>query len=452
MSKPKQKKRRWPLVLLMLVILMSLGYFFWKKFQGPEGESVIISKAEKRTIHETVSASGRIFPQTEVKISSDVSGEVVSLYVSEGDSVLAGQLLVKIDPDAYVSAVERGRATVNNAKAQLSISKSQIESSIAQKEQIFAQLSNAKRIHDRNKTLHNDGVISDVELEQSQSNLESLEANLKASEASIRSANQSAEGAAFNVKSAEATLKELRTNLSRTTISAPASGIISSLSIEQGERVVGTAQMAGTEIMRISNLDVMEVQVDVSENDIVKLSLSDSVDIDVDAYIDQVFKGTITEIANSASNLTGNAAAVINSDQVTNFVVKILIEPKSYKNLITKENKYPFRPGMSASVDIFTNIAENVIAVPIQSVTARAQNPESVNAEFKELIFVMDTDTAKSILIETGIQDDEFIEIKNGISVDQEVISGPYSAVSKILEDGVKIKRKEEDEGAKGKG
>ena len=257
----KKKGKRWILYTLLALIILAVVAMFVRNQSQPKGVEIELEKAEKRTIHETVSASGRIFPETEIKISSDVSGEIVELYVSEGDSVRAGQTLLKIDPDAYVSAVERGKATVNSAKAQYSISKSQIESSVAQKEQILAQLSNAKRIHQRNVDLHKEGVISDVEKEQSLSNLESLEANLRAAEASIRSSQQSAEGADFNVQSAEATLKELRTSLNRTTIKAPVSGIISSLSVEQGERVVGTMQMSGTEIMRISNLNLSLIHI-----------------------------------------------------------------------------------------------------------------------------------------------------------------------------------------------
>lgn len=445
--KKTKKKRRWIWFVLLAILLLAVVGIFIKKKTEPKGVEIEVEKSQLRNINETVSASGRIFPEKEVKISSDVSGEIVELYVAEGDSVVAGQLLVKIDPDAYLSAVERGKATVNNAKAQSSISKSQIESSIAQKEQIAAQLSNASRIHDRNVKLHEDGVISDVELEQSLSNLESLEANLRASEASIRSAKQSSEGAAFNVQSAEATLKELRTSLNRTTIKSPVNGIVSSLSVEQGERVVGTMQMSGTELMRVSNLNAMEVQVEVSENDIVKVELGDTVRIEVDAYIDQTFKGKITEIANSASNLTNALGSAINTDQVTNFPVKIRILSDSYKSLITPNRPYPFRPGMSASVDIFTNVAKDVITVPIQAVTTRVdEEKESSKEKFDEVVFVFEADTVRSIKVVSGIQDDEYIQIVSGIESEQEIISGPYSAVSKKLDTGTEARIKEDDE------
>ncbi len=452
--KKNKKKRRWWLWLLIGVILIGGAFSMYKSNSQDEGIEITIDKVKRKDILETVSASGRIFPEKEVKISSDVSGEIVELYVAEGDSITKGQLLAKIDPDAYVSAVERGKASVNSAKAQISISRSQEESSKAQKEQLVAQLSNAKNIYERNKNLHKDGVISDVEFEQSKSNLESLEANIRAAEASIRSAQQSTEGAQFNAQSAEASLSELRTNLSRTTIKAPASGIISSLSVEQGERVVGTMQMTGTELMRISNLNSMEVQVDVSENDIVKVELGDSVSINVDAYIDRDFKGTITEIANSASNLTGGlGAGSLSTDQVTNFPVKIRILSESYQNLITPTKPYPFRPGMSASVDIYTENSPNTICVPIQSVTTRAKEDEEGERsnEYNEVVFVMEGDTARAIIVESGIQDDEYIQISSGLEEGVEIISGPYNAVSKELETGENVRIKEEDDNKKKK-
>lgn len=449
-----KKKRKWWLWLLIGILLILGAFGMYKSSNQEEGIEVTIEKVKRKDILETVSASGRIFPEKEVKISSDVSGEIVELYVVEGDSITKGQLLAKIDPDAYVSAVERGKASVNSAKAQISIAKSQEESSKAQKEQLLAQLSNAKNIFERNKKLHTDGVISDVEFEQSKSNLESLEANIRASEASIRSAQQSTEGAQYNAQSAEASLSELRTNLSRTTIKAPASGIISSLSVEQGERVVGTMQMTGTELMRISNLNSMEVQVDVSENDIVKVELGDSVTVNVDAYIDRDFKGTITEIANSASNLTGGLAGnALSNDQVTNFPVKIRILSESYQSLITPSKPYPFRPGMSASVDIFTDVSSSTICVPIQSVTTRARDEEEGESsnEYDEVVFIMEADSARAIVVKSGIQDNEYIQIINGLDEGIEIISGPYNAVSKELETGEVVKIKEEDNNQKKK-
>ena len=355
MTKPKTKKdRKWVIggLVGLLIILMVGAYFKGKN--RPKGKEVEMAEAAKRSIKETVSASGRIFPETEVKISSDVSGEIVELLVEEGDSVVIGQVLAKIDPEAYISTVERGLASVNSSKAQAATALANVDNSRAQIEQIKAQLINAKNTHERNVELRKEGVISDVEFEASESNMLSLEANLKAAEASLSASKKNAESAQFSVKSAQATLKELRTNLSRTTITAPTSGIVSSLSVEEGERVVGTIQMTGTEMMRISNLNSMEVQVDVSENDVPRVSLNDLVEIDVDAYQDKKFTGKVTQIANSASNLTSLTGGTLTTDQVINFTVTIAIDPASYSDLVAAGNKYPFRPGMSASVDIFT--------------------------------------------------------------------------------------------------
>ncbi|MDA8693389.1 efflux RND transporter periplasmic adaptor subunit, partial [Saprospiraceae bacterium] len=371
-----------------------------------------------------------------------------------GDSVKAGQLLAKIDPESYVSVVQRGQASLSGSKSQLAMSKAQRESSIAQKEQIQSQLENAQKIFQRNEQLKSEGILSQADFENALATVQNLEANLRSAEANIRSADQSIKSAEFNVESSEANLKELQTNLSRTTIKAPVSGIVSSLSVEQGERVVGTIQMTGTEMMRIANLNTMEVQVDVSENDIIRVNLNDDVDIEVDAYLDKIFKGKVTEIANSASN-TGNAMA-LNTDQVTNFVVKIRMESESYSDLVTKKSQYPFRPGMSAAVDIFTNEVSDVISVPIQAVTAREVENEDdkdkkKEQEFEEIVFVHQADTVAAKVVKTGIQNDEFIEILNGLDIGEEVITGPYAAISNKLKDGSEVnvedeKKDKEDE------
>lgn len=455
------KKKNWLLWSLVGVFLLIAAFAIYKGQSKPKGTAVTLAEAEKRTIKETVSASGKIFPETEVKISSDVSGEIVELYVKEGDSVVVGQILAKIDPDTYMSAVERGEAALNNSKSQLAISKSQIESNRAQKEQFVAQLENAKTIHKRNEQLKKDGVISQAELDQSLATLRQLEANVRSAEAGIKGAQQTAEASEFSIKGANASLKELKTSLSRTTIKSPTSGIVSKLSVEKGERVVGTIQMTGTEMMRISNLNAMEVQVDVSENDILKVALGDDVDIEVDAYLGKKFKGKVTQIANSASNIATSTVA-LNTDQVTNFVVKIRVDANSYQDIKTIAMKYPLRPGMSASVDIYTEEAKDVIAVPIQCVTVREKEdvkkkkvdstkPTDESGEkamediaYDEVIFVMDADTARMVKVETGIQDDEYIMIKSGINIGDQIISGPYIEVSKNLKAGVKVRKKTE--------
>lgn len=458
----KPKKRNWLLISLLIILVALAGFAIYKGSAKPKGKQVTIEEVEKRTIKETVSASGKIFPETEVKISSDVSGEIVELYVKEGDSVVVGQVLAKINPDSYLSAVERGEASLNSSKAQLAISRSQIESNRAQKEQIVAQLDNARTIHKRNEQLKKDGVISQAELDQSLASLRQLEANLRSSEASIRSSQQNAQSSEFSIKGADASLKELKTSLNKTTIKSPTTGIVSKLSVEKGERVVGTIQMTGTEMMRISNLNAMEVQVDVSENDVLKVELGDITDIEVDAYIGKKFKGTVTQIANSASNIAATNSTSLNTDQVTNFIVKIRVDESSYADIKSATLKYPLRPGMSASVDIYTEEEKDVIAVPIQCVTVREkeniekkkkiQTPKDVAAtektpedvEYDEVVFLMVADSAHMVKVETGIQDDEYIMIKSGIKVGDKLISGPYNEVSKNLKSGDKVRIKEE--------
>jgi len=440
----KKKNKKWIYIALAVVVIALVAYAAIKGKSKPKGTPVEFSKVELRTIYETVSGSGKIFPETEVKISSDVSGEIVELLVEEGDSVVMDQMLAKIDPDTYVSYVERAEASLNNAKASLATARSQVESSKAAKEQIMAQIENAKNIYNRNKKLHEQNVISDADLEQSYSTLASLQANLKASNANIRSAQQSARGAEFSVKSFEASLKETKTNLGRTTITAPMGGIISSLMVEEGERVVGTIQFAGTEMMRIANLQSMEVQVEVSENDILRVALKDSTEIEVDAYLDKKFSGVVTEIANSASN-TGSGN-MLNTDQVTNFIVKVRIDQESYKDLMVYGRKYPFRPGMSASVDIFTEMENNVVSVPIQAVTTRPKDPDAKETkseeDLKEVVFVAAEDTVSMIDVSTGIQDDEYIYVLTGLDTSLTIVSGPYSAVSKKLENGTSVREK----------
>ena len=458
MAKKKRNNRLIFILVGAAAILMAVAYMNGKK--KPKGEKVTTEKVEKRTIKETVSASGKVFPEVEVKISSDVSGEIVELLVEEGDSVVSGQLLAKIDPDAYQSQVERGMAGLNNSKANLANQKAGVQRSMAgvtqskaQREQIEAQLANTKAIHERNVKLHKDGVVSDADFELSLSNLKALEANIrsaiaaeKTAEANLESAKQSVKAAEFTIKSSEATLKELRTSLRRTTLYAPTNGIVSQLNVEQGERVVGTIQMTGTEMMRIANLNAMEVQVDVSENDVLRVSLGDDVEIEVDAYLDRTFKGKVSEIASSASNAGGTAS--LTSDQVTNFIVKIRIEPESYQDIIAQGKRYPFRPGMSASVDINTETKNEVVSVPIQAVTTREpdkKDKDESGDDLLEVVFLASADTVKMVEVKTGVQDDTYIEVLSGLSGDEEIVVGPYTAVSRKLEQGKKIQVEKKD-------
>lgn len=442
--KATKKKKRWPLWVGLVILLALVGLAVVKGQKSDKGLPVTQEEVKKRTLVEKVSASGKIFPEAEVKISSDVSGEVVELYVQEGDSVVTGQILARIDPEVFASAVERGTASVNNAKAQEAMAEANIANAEAQVGQIEAQLQNARLIHKRNTQLHEQGVISQAEYEQSQATLDGLLANKSAAEASIKSSLKSAEGASYNVKVAAANLKELKTNLSRTTIKAPTNGIISSLSIEQGERVVGTIQMTGTEMMRIANLNTMEVQVEVSENDILRVEVGDPVDIEVDAYLDMVFKGAVTEIANSANNISTGQVS-LNNDQVTNFIVKVRINSESYANAGSNGSKYPFRPGMSASVDILTEEQKDILTVPIQAVTVRDLNADKddLDEDIQEVVFTRSADTVKMVTVTTGIQDNEYIRVLDGLEEGTMVITGPYSAVSKKLSQGDAVKEKQ---------
>ncbi len=469
MAKRKNNTLIYALVGLTLLLL---AYAVFQQRGQSDAEEVTAEEVEEREIMERVAASGKIYPETEVKISSDVSGEVVQLMIEEGDSVVSGQLLAKVDPDAFQSAVERSVASVNNAKAQAANAKAGIEQTNAQivqaqaeVERIQSQIINAKAIHDRNIPLIKDGVISQADFDLSLSNLQSLEGNLKSAKANLESARasktsaiESAKAAGFTVKSAEASLKEMRTSLSRTSIYAPNNGIVSQLNIEKGERVVGTAQMAGTEMMRIANLNAMEVQVDVSENDVLRVSLNDEVEIEVDAYIGRKFTGKVTQIANSASS-----AGSLTTDQVTNFVVKISVDPSSYQDLISNSQPYPFRPGMSASVEITTRVVADALSVPIQAVTTReeevkkdkgqkkkAANAKKVNTKkedlVKEVIFVTRADTVAMVEVKTGIQDDSYIQVLSGLETGDQVVTGPYSAVSKKLEEGNEVKVVDEED------
>ncbi len=464
MTKQKKKKKNNNKLIIGLVVLIAilLAAAVWKGKQKPKGIEVTTEKVETRTIKETVAASGKVFPEVEVKISPDVSGEIVELYIEEGDSVKIGQLLAKIDPDAIRSQVERGAAAVNNSKAMLAGSQADIErgkaglvQARAQLEATEVQLSNQQSVHERNIKLSKEGVISELDFENSLASLEQLKANVRSLKASLESAKanlnaseQSAKAAGFSVKSQEATLKELRTNLKRTSLFAPMNGVISMLSVEKGERVVGSNMMAGTEMMRVANMAAMEVQVDVSENDIPKVALGNTVDVEVDAYLDRKFKGVVTEIANSATS-AGGAVVTLNSDQVTNFVVKIRLDPSSYTDLISANNKFPFRPGMSASVEINTTTADDIISVPIQSVTTREEEAEDGKEDsesiIKEVVFaVVDgADTVKMIEVKTGIQDDSYITITSGLEGGEEIVVGPYSAISKKLESGKEINKKD---------
>ena len=369
---------------LLLLIAKSAGWI-----SSEEGISIQTTLVDQKTIIQTVSASGKIQPEVEVKISPDVSGEIVQLYIMEGDQVEKGDLLLKIKPDTYQSILDRSKAALNTSKSALAKAK--------------AQLIESQANFNRNQTLFNKGTISQSEFEKVQ--------------ASYTVAQLNVEDGEYAVTSAEASLKEAQENLNKTNIYAPISGTISRLNVELGERVVGTAQMAGTELLRLANLNRMEVAVEVNENDINSVNLGDTAIIEVDAFLGEKYKGLVSEIANSA-NVTGASA-----DQVTNFEVKVRI--------IKSVN---FRPGMTATVDIQSQRAKDVLALPIQAVTTRKDT--AGGDEKIECVFEYQEGVAKMIVVQTGIQDDEYIQILSGVKDSMEIVKGPYSAVSRLIKDG----------------
>ncbi|MBI3519506.1 MAG: efflux RND transporter periplasmic adaptor subunit [Bacteroidetes bacterium] len=441
------KKLYW---IIGICIVVLFGVIAFKFFKGEEPTEVTTEKAAKRSIIESVSANGKIQPEAELKITSDVSGEIVEMYVKEGEQVKKGTLLCRIKPDIYESAYERVNATVNSSKANL-------KTTVAQLAQANANLANAEASYARNKKLFDQNVISQQEFDASKATYEAAKANVEGITESIKASD-------YNVKSVEASLKEANTNLDKTYIYAPVDGTVSKLNVEKGERVVGVQGLQGTEILRLANLNEMEASVEVNENDIIRIHKNDTAIIEVDAYIGKKFRGIVTEVANSA-NTTG-----ISIDQVTNFVVKIRIIRESYLDLVTDENPAPFRPGMSASVEIQTMRAANIITVPIQGVTTRSSDTTSTKPKFgdeepnvvvkdekeeklnnkkediKECVFLNRNGVAKMVYVTTGIQDNDYIEIKKGINVGDEIISGPYGAVSKLLKDGKKIKVVDKDQ------
>lgn len=441
----KRKTIIYSIIAVLLLLFAASAIFNTRK---EEGTRIFTTAVESRSIQEKVSASGKVFPQTEVKISSDVSGEIVELHVQEGDSVVVGQLLARIDADAYESQVARGVASVNASKAQEANAKAQIITLQAQRDQVQAQLKNAREINTRNIQLRKEGVISQADLEASQASLAALEANLKSAESNIAAARESAKAAQYQIESSQATLNELKTSLRRTAIYAPMGGLVSLLNVEQGERVVGTIQMTGTEMMRIANLNVMELRVEVSESDVPKIKLGDEALVEIDAYLGRKFKGTVTQIANSSTN-AATAERILNSDQVTNFEVRIGIDPTSYKDLLGSGKGYPFRPGMSASADILTKRVDQVASLPIQCVSTR-ENPDFKNdpslEELLEVIFVVDSDTIRQVTVSTGLQDDNYIEVNGGLEIGQQVAKGPYTAISRELKQGSKVVVVKEEE------
>ncbi|MBL7941146.1 MAG: efflux RND transporter periplasmic adaptor subunit [Flavobacteriales bacterium] len=442
-------KRFWKIILILLAVIVVLAIFGRACGGRRDITEVYVEQSALRTITETVSASGKIQPETEVKIQSEVSGQIIELLVKEGDHVEKGQLLVRINPDIYNSALNRAEAALNGARSSLASAKARLI-------QAEAQFKNADLAYQRATKLKNEGAVSAAEYESTTGTWET-------SKAEVTAAKEGISAAEFNIASAEASRNEAADNLRRTTITAPMSGTVTALAKEVGESVLGNSMMSGDVIMRISALNTMEVNVEVNESDIVRVNMGDTAIVEVDAYLDEKFKGIVTEIGNTALNQMGT----ITTDQVTNFSVKVRILPESYSHLVSDSSDVsPFRPGMSAAVDIQTDRVAGAISIPIKAVTSRE---DTTNASLMERIrkkseekkvagdkpdepftcvFVLNetNQTAQIRMVKTGIQDNEFIQIIEGLGVDETVITGPYDEVARKLDPGDKVEVKKEEE------
>jgi HlyD family secretion protein len=445
------RKRTWIIIISIIVLIVVLLGLKGAGVIGKE-EAVKVSteKVARRTITETVNASGKVYPEIEVKVSPDISGEIVELSVLEGDSVRRGQELAKIYADIYTTQRDQASAVVSQEKARVDNAKAQLPGLKAARD--FAQ-----RTFDRQKQLLDEKVISRSEFEQAQNSLQTAEANYNAAIETIR-------GGQAGVASAQASLQRANKDLSRTSVLAPMDGVVSLLNVKKGERVVGNSMMAGTEMMRIADMNKIEVRVDVGENDIPKVALGDSAIVEVDAYNNRKFRGVVTQIA-SSSVLAAQQNQVAATSDVTNYKVYIRLLPSSYADLINpnKPKNFPFRPGMSASADIQTKTKTNVIAVPINAVTTREKGTGNVSkgkndqektdeglqeaekttlsTDLDEIVFVLQKDgKVKKQKVKTDIQDINYIEVVSGVDEGAEVVSSPYNVISKTLKDGMKVK------------
>lgn len=415
---------------------------------GDKAEKVTIEKAKTRNIIETVTASGKIKPETEVKVSSEVSGEVVELRVKEGDIVKKGQLLFRIRPDVLKSGLDRASATFSAQKAS-------VGSAAQQLKQAEANFVNQEAIYKRNVELFKKKVISVSEFDAAKAAYVTGKTNLDG-------AKQSLIAAKYNLAQTGAGVQEASANLAKATVFSPVDGVISKLSVELGDRVLGTAQFAGTELMRISNLSTMEVNVDVNENDINRVNVGDNAAIQVDAFDDKKFKGVVTEIASSSKDI---AVATTTVDQVTNFVVKVRISADSYTGIKggAKDLPSPFRPGLSATVDIESSSVKS-LSVPIMAVfveglkkDAGKEDKEEDPADgkqksklndkaIKQYVYTYADGKVKKVEVTTGIQDDKYIQVKSGLKEGTEIVSGPYSTVQNKLKDGMKVEKDVKDQ------
>ncbi|NQX42599.1 HlyD family secretion protein [Pedobacter steynii] len=434
------------LITLGVVIALLIVAKLTGLIGGEKIEKVTIDKAADRKVIETVTASGKVQPETEVKLSSEVSGEVTELLVKEGDVVKKGQLLIKVRPDVLKSGYDRAVASYSSQKAG-------VASALQMMKQSEGNFVNAEATYKRNVELFGKKVISASEFDAAKAAFLTSKTNVAKSKEDYISAK-------FQLEQSGANVQEANANLAKATIYAPVDGVISKLSVELGDRILGTAQMAGTEIMRISNLKTMEVNVDVNENDINRVNVGDSAKIEVDAFADKKFKGVVTEIASSSKDIGSVTTSV---DQVTNFVVKVRIIADSYQGVKggAKDLPSPFRPGLSATVDIESESVKG-LAIPIQSVFTSEKNKDvktagnDENADkqktkladktVKQYVYVFNAGTVKQVEVTTGIQNDQFIIIKSGLKAGQEVVSGPYSAIQNKLKDGMKVEKTTKDQ------
>jgi HlyD family secretion protein len=450
MAKKKKGTLKYIIIgaVVLLILVVIAGKMGW--IGGPKKELIATEKAEKRTVQETVSASGKVQPEKEVKLSSEVSGEIVELNVKEGEVVTKGQILCRIKPDILQSGYDKAVASLNSQRAALASAQQQLKQS-------EASLNIMEATFKRTQQLYNRKVISAAEFDKARTDYESALASVEAQ-------RQNVIGSRYGIDQSQAAVKEAGDNLARTTIYAPVDGVISWLGAEQGERVVGTAQMAGTEIMRIANMSSMEVNVDVNESDINRVSLNNEATIEIDAFRGRKFKGIVTENASSSSAnalSSSSTTTTSNTDQVTNFTVKVRILPESYEDLLkpNRPNPSPFRPGLSATVDILTE-KDTGLAVPIQAVTTRedatakkdstandAKKDDGFKSNVKEYVFVYDpaTTKVKQVEVTTGIQDDAYIRILSGLKEGQEVVIRPFNAISKTLKDGDLVEKTTKD-------
>jgi len=434
------KKLFQPLLFPALIALI----FFSSCGKGNEKE-VTVEEVQRRTIVEKVSANGKIQPETDVKISAEVSGKIKTIHVKEGDAVKEGDLLITINPDLLEANRSRANAAVNTSKSNLANSRARLT-------QIGAQFVNAEKTYNRSKQLFSEGVISTAEMDQAEASYQMAVADKDAAQETVNASQ-------YSVQSAQASAKEASDNLSRTTIFAPTDGVITALQVEEGETVLGTIQMTGTELLRVSKVELMEVDVDVNESDIVRVAIGDTAEVEVDAYLDHTFNGIVTEIANAANNSTGG----LSTDQVTDFSVKIRILETSYQSLL-KDNpgmQSPFRTGMSATVDIKTSRVRNALSIPIESVTTRTDTTSErlsykerkekkkemeaakIEMEPMEVVFLLEGGEARIRAVKTGVQDSRFIQILSGLSEGDEVITGPYRTVSRSLKTGDAVEEKQ---------